>query len=1167
MKEPSPTNKAVGAALVIVLALIVLLTILVSTFFFRVSRQQMIAETSAEQAIAEELARGAGAAIIGNLRQEIAAGSTIAVDFGKAVFMPLRFNNAHPTTVPQRTGLGSTTVVNGLPNLLKKSASGVALFSGPGYTGAASDLAVSSVSTSAPSLNGRAISLDRWQLPRLFIPGDADLFTAPAWALITRKSFGSSGTDLEKLRDPSLTNPDRAIGRFAFVVYDQGGILDINTAGSSSAIRADQRYSGHRGRLAQADLTALPGLTQPDVDAITAWRDAALPTTAAYEDYLFKWIPTQGGLTKTFPGNQRFIARQELLAFFDATFGENSPQHAALPFLGTFSRELNGPTHSPQVNAAAPYRYADNADLTTAVNRNFPNVRFQYPGQLGDGREVAAGDPLVRKRFSLTRLQVLADKAADPSNTSADSDIKRWFGLTFDSNRSVWVYTSPDATVAQDRIKTLGEVAQANPPRELDFFELLQAGILAGSLGKSGGRDPVESSGGNNVAFSNSNTYDFDEREDFQIIQIAANIIDQSDADDEVTVIQFGGTAPAGQPEFYDFYGTENLPYVLRVYDTVYRRSRADGRNPNNGQPYNHPWIAAWLQFELWNPHANPRSDRRLRVFARGPARFFVFNKWFSPNTFTNRVDSPVHQFGERDSLIVPVAPAGADAFREPRVLIPSMGIQATGDPDNHLRESNRFGSWNFVGLKMPDLFVPDRKVEYYPNWKSWSGVDEEPFFHSRYFVQGAPYFDIIVQYEDGNGNWRTYQRIKNFGVISTNRPSEGSNRSEAGLLPGHSEQQKQANAGITFEHEKQIYDAASTAAVLSGYRGLVDPRTDRFGLFFGGLGAAFAANGFSLGPAPPFNTSPAPAGIDDRVPGLMGGRWPGGQVMQDSPATGWAGKRVYWGSYAYTGVYAGGLAKNQRNVSTYWYNDRDGVNRRGDAALAGTADQDANGFQDGNPFQMGGAASDRPERPVILNRPFRSVGELSATFRGQPWKSLDFFTAESADAGLLDLFSLDDGEVVAGRLSLNTRHTEVIQAVIQNVSRRELVHDPISPAAAAAVADDFLAAGSLGNTPYVSKSAIVTQFLANRSSQMSDTTYPINKHRREAVVRALGEIGNARTWNLLIDLVVQSGRYTPASRTIQDFMVEGQRRYWLHVAIDRWTGEVIESQWEAVDE
>lgn len=31
--------------------------------------------------------------------------------------------------------------------------------------------------------------------------------------------------------------------------------------------------------------------------------------------------------------------------------------------------------------------------------------------------------------------------------------------------------------------------------------------------------------------------------------------------------------------------------------------------------------------------------------------------------------------------------------------------------------------------------------------------------------------------------------------------------------------------------------------------------------------------------------------------------------------------------------------------------------------------------------------------------------------------------------------------------------------------------------------------------------------------------------------------------------------------------MVEGQRRYWLHVAIDRWTGEVIESQWEAVDE
>src|SRR5205823_9664573 len=48
--------------------------------------------------------------------------------------------------------------------------------------------------------------------------------------------------------------------------------------------------------------------------------------------------------------------------------------------------------------------------------------------------------------------------------------------------------------------------------------------------------------------------------------------------------------------------------------------------------------------------------------------------------------------------------------------------------------------------------------------------------------------------------------------------------------------------------------------------------------------------------------------------------------------------------------------------------------------------------------------------RPIMLNRPLRSVAELGYAFRELPWKTLDFFSDKSADAGLLDIFTINDG-------------------------------------------------------------------------------------------------------------------------------------------------------------
>jgi hypothetical protein len=69
----------------------------------------------------------------------------------------------------------------------------------------------------------------------------------------------------------------------------------------------------------------------------------------------------------------------------------------------------------------------------------------------------------------------------------------------------------------------------------------------------------------------------------------------------------------------------------------------------------------------------------------------------------------------------------------------------------------------------------------------------------------------------------------------------------------------------------------------------------------------------------------------------------------------------------------------------------------------------------------------------------------------------------------------------------------------------------------------------------------------------------------REAPIRALSPVGQTRVWNLMVDLVAQTGR-VPQSGSKQ-FTVEGEQRYWVHLAIDRFTGKVIDKQVEVVKE
>jgi hypothetical protein len=143
----------------------------------------------------------------------------------------------------------------------------------------------------------------------------------------------------------------------------------------------------------------------------------------------------------------------------------------------------------------------------------------------------------------------------------------------------------------------LDQVAAAG--REPDFFELLQAGILSGSLGQNTAPPPGTSGGGT----TGGNVFpDVHMSSTIQhILTIGACIIDQADPDSIPTRIQFTGTTS----NTWTAYGVENLPYITQIYPIA-------GVSPNTSTQW-----ATYLLFQLWNPHQNPvavSNNVRLRI-------------------------------------------------------------------------------------------------------------------------------------------------------------------------------------------------------------------------------------------------------------------------------------------------------------------------------------------------------------------------------------------------------------------------------------------------------------------------------------------------------------------------------------------------------------------------
>src|SRR4029077_9945015 len=198
----------------------------------------------------------------------------------------------------------------------------------------------------------------------------------------------------------------------------------------------------------------------------------------------------------------------------------------ALQYLSTFSRETNAPSFSPSTPSGSTIDYAALANTATAVNPNFLSRRVTGNGFTRfDGTTANAGEPLVKTRFPLSRLAWITYKGpsaavyalnnSDPVITAllnagvslstiqagTAANVKACFGLMFGGNQTVgdpsnpWVYTNPTGAVTSpaSRVMRLDEITGTRDP---DFFELLQAGILSGSLGQSTAAPPGTSGWG-----------------------------------------------------------------------------------------------------------------------------------------------------------------------------------------------------------------------------------------------------------------------------------------------------------------------------------------------------------------------------------------------------------------------------------------------------------------------------------------------------------------------------------------------------------------------------------------------------------------------------------------------------------------------------------------------
>src|SRR5438270_42889 len=180
------------------------------------------------------------------------------------------------------------------------------------------------------------------------------------------------------------------------------------------------------------------------------------------------------------------------------------------------------------------------------------------------------------------------------------------------------------------------------------------------------------------------------------------------------------------------------------------------------------------------------------------------------------------------------------------------------------------------------------------------------------------------------------------------------------------------------------------------------------------------------------------------------------------------------------------------QNVNSYA--DVDGQNRMG-ANASGLSNPSASISP--SPFPATTTQFGESVRPLVLNRPLRSVAEMGYAFRDQPFKSIDFLTTSSADAGLLDLFCVNDNtnssRLRAGVVNLNSRQSAVLAAVIARVLQRDdSTSSDVNAASANTIGRNLVTRTAA--TPLFSRADLIR-------ATTNDTTLLLTKTQHEAII------------------------------------------------------------------
>jgi hypothetical protein len=869
-----------------------------------------------------------------------------------------------------------------------------------------------------------------------------------------------------------------------------------------------------------------------------------------------------------------FLSRQDLLDF--AKKQPSALPQEALPFLTHFSRDLNAPTYRPDParpkiarNAASGGNDAFGADLT--VNPDLTAYDTKRERQM------------LPRRFPLERLKWVATPT---TSTPVDAEkAKRFFGLEWQGTYWKYIHARSNGD-----LHTLQDVPADRDP---DFFEILRATVLCGSLGRQfagRGWDDLD------LKLSMHQLGGVDASVNLNILELGACIIDQYDADSYPTGIMLPGPV---RP--YYAFGKEDVPYLCRAAAIPYRGNVLPGVKVYYNEDGSVASTEAYedsmvLQPMLWRPHQVVKNfdgptkfriaPQHVDVTGGGSVYWMVggwnvpgmgnppswnrdsrlvagdYTYWGAPNYRVTHPELFPKTFKGTEYIELDV-PKDSTAFREPQTVhSPEHGaIAGYSIGGNVPLIPVRNADLRWGGL--PNSF--SKVAGFLLGYALTARIENDPRAHSGCRL-GVSYFrgdpiEVMLQYLAPDGTWRPYHR------------GEFSYQSNWVRLYVCREPDWQTESHIWCSY-------------------LIDPRTARFG----GLATILFSGVSSV------DWSAFPLSATWRE----GCALAYGKQRTDVVTPGWSGPADNTG-WNITGGISWGVAYNPAAVAenndvawaeplTFCYKDPDDVLRPGVAAL-----NEYNSTAFGNPMSTRYAISNTGAlsvaestagRPLILNRPFRSVGELAYAFRGTPWRDIDFLSAGSPDAGLLEVFCLYENpeeenltaaellkrpaQVVAGRVNVNAAGPEVIAALISGTARDTGNHINATDAKSLAnlLVNSIRGTGTTGG-PLLSKSELVsrpsgtsapaTSLITTLSNTFQKAVDRSIMARREAVTRALADGTTCRAWNFTLDLLVQSGQLTPTATDLKQFQSSAERRYWIHFAIDRITGKLLEVQWEPV--